>query len=77
MTTRPLMTALPLLILGASTQAARAQITRPSDAASGADTVHVAKPTGGRDADRASIVAALGKVQPGGTIQFERQYFTR
>ncbi|HUG39589.1 MAG TPA: penicillin acylase family protein [Longimicrobiales bacterium] len=39
-------------------------------AAAGSDTVHVAPPTGGREADRASILAALAQVQPGGTVQF-------
>jgi parallel beta-helix repeat protein len=36
-----------------------------------ADTVHVAPPTGETEADRASILAALERVMPGGTIQFE------
>jgi parallel beta-helix repeat protein len=35
-----------------------------------ADTVHVAPPTGTRDADRGGIVAALEQVRPGGTVQF-------
>jgi pimeloyl-ACP methyl ester carboxylesterase len=34
------------------------------------DTVHVAPPTGDRKADRASILAALEQVRPGGTVQF-------
>jgi pimeloyl-ACP methyl ester carboxylesterase/ketosteroid isomerase-like protein len=34
------------------------------------DTIHVAAPTGEREVDRASILAALAQVQPGGTIQF-------
>jgi parallel beta-helix repeat protein len=34
------------------------------------DTIHVAPPTGERDADRSSILAALALVQPGGTLQF-------
>jgi proline-specific peptidase len=34
------------------------------------DTVHVAAPTGERETDRASIVAALERVRPGGTVQF-------
>jgi parallel beta-helix repeat protein len=32
--------------------------------------VHVAPPTGERETDRASILAALEQVQPGGTVQF-------
>jgi pimeloyl-ACP methyl ester carboxylesterase len=36
----------------------------------GADTVHVAPPTGEQETDRASIMAALEVVQPGGIIQF-------
>jgi proline iminopeptidase len=39
-------------------------------AANSADVVHVAPPTGERAADRASILAALERVQPGGTVQF-------
>lgn len=35
-----------------------------------ADTVHVAPPTGVRDADRANILAALAQVPPGGSVQF-------
>jgi hypothetical protein len=34
------------------------------------DTVHVAAPTGVRTTDRASILAALEQVAPGGTVQF-------
>lgn len=34
------------------------------------DTVFVAPPTGEREADRASILAALEEIAPGGTIQF-------
>jgi parallel beta-helix repeat protein len=39
-------------------------------AARASDTVHVAPPTGERDRDRASVLAALEQVHPGGTIQF-------
>lgn len=42
----------------------------PPPAAADADTVHVAPPTGVRDADRSSIVAALEQVQAGGTVLF-------
>jgi parallel beta-helix repeat protein len=38
--------------------------------ACGADTVHVAPPRGELRADRASILAALERLQPGGTVQF-------
>jgi pimeloyl-ACP methyl ester carboxylesterase len=34
------------------------------------EVVHVAPPTGDRDTDRSSILAALEQVEPGGTIQF-------
>jgi parallel beta-helix repeat protein len=40
------------------------------DVSTGADTVHVVPPTGWSEVDRASILAALGQVRPGGTIQF-------
>jgi parallel beta-helix repeat protein len=36
----------------------------------GPDTVHIAPPTGERDVDRASILAALEQVRPGDTVQF-------
>lgn len=36
----------------------------------GADTVHVAPPTGEQETDRASILAALEEVRPGGTVLF-------
>jgi non-heme chloroperoxidase len=42
----------------------------PGPTSATADTVQVAPPTGERDADRASILAALGQVRPGGTVQF-------
>jgi pimeloyl-ACP methyl ester carboxylesterase len=42
----------------------------PAAAAIGAEVVQVAPPTGVREADRGSILAALAQVQPGGTIQF-------
>jgi proline iminopeptidase len=41
----------------------------PAATASGG-VVHVAPPTGEREADRASILAALEQVRPGGTIRF-------
>jgi hypothetical protein len=39
-------------------------------AAAVASVVHVVPPTGDRETDRASILAALGDVEPGGTVQF-------
>jgi parallel beta-helix repeat protein len=45
-------------------------VASASATAPDSDTVHVAPPTGAREADRASILAALAQVQPGGTIQF-------
>jgi pimeloyl-ACP methyl ester carboxylesterase/ketosteroid isomerase-like protein len=39
-------------------------------AAPASDTVHVAPPTGERDRDRASVLAALEQVRPGGTVEF-------
>jgi hypothetical protein len=41
-----------------------------STAAAPPDTVFVAPPTGVREADRASILAALEQVRPGGTVAF-------
>jgi hypothetical protein len=45
-------------------------VAAASAEASASDTVRVAPPTGTRDADRASILAALEQARPGGTIQF-------
>jgi uncharacterized protein (TIGR02246 family) len=45
--------------------------TAPASApAGGPGVVHVAPPTGEQEADRASILAALERVVPGGTVQF-------
>jgi pimeloyl-ACP methyl ester carboxylesterase len=41
-----------------------------TDLRAATDTVHVAPPTGVRETDRASILAALEQVRPGGTVQF-------
>ncbi|HUG75661.1 MAG TPA: penicillin acylase family protein, partial [Acidimicrobiia bacterium] len=41
-----------------------------ADAPPPGDTVHVAPPTGETETDRASILAALERVRPGGTVQF-------
>jgi hypothetical protein len=69
MTTR-LLTGLALLIVGPIARPALAQTDALVIGARGSDTVHVARPTGVRDADRASILAALARVRPGGTVQF-------
>jgi hypothetical protein len=50
--------------------ASLAQAPEPVTATASGDTVHVAPPTGEKEADRASILAALAEVQPGGTVQF-------
>lgn len=62
------LTASALLILGviATPRGARGRAIT----ARAADTVHVAVPTGERETDRASIMAALEQVRPGGTVQF-------
>jgi parallel beta-helix repeat protein len=44
--------------------------THPATQVAATDTVHVAPPTGGNEQDRASILAALEQVGPGGTVQF-------
>jgi len=51
-------------------QDVRAQAVAHSGDVSISGTVHVALPTGERGVDRASILAALEQVHPGGTIQF-------
>lgn len=65
-----LLPAAALLVLGTMVQPAAAEPPPRSGAASNADTVWVAPPTGDRAADRASIQAALDAVQPGGIVQF-------
>lgn len=47
-----------------------AQNEPPPALVGGADTVHVASPTGEKETDRASILAALEKAGPGDIIQF-------
>jgi|GEM_PF-246704 len=66
---RRLVTALALLFPGFIAQPARAQ-TEPPSAAPGAEVVHVVAPTGEKETDRRSIVAAFEQVQPGGTVRF-------
>jgi parallel beta-helix repeat protein len=58
------------LAAGCTHAAERPPAPPPVAAAIGADVVHVAPPTGVREADRASILAALEQARPGGTIQF-------
>jgi len=66
---RRILAGVVLLTLGALGQSASATALGGA-AAPGADTVHVAPPTGEPATDRASILAALEQVQPGGTVQF-------
>jgi uncharacterized protein len=54
----------------ANPAAVDAQTAPVAGAADSAEIVHVAPPTGEREADRASILAALERVRPGGTVQF-------
>jgi parallel beta-helix repeat protein len=64
-----LATGIALLLLVSTAPPANAH-TGAAGGPVGSDTVHVAEPTGEREADRASILAALERVRPGGTIQF-------
>jgi acyl-homoserine-lactone acylase len=48
----------------------QAQDRAPRSASASADTVHVAPPTGERETDRASILAALGQAGPGDVVRF-------
>jgi hypothetical protein len=63
---------LALLAAGCAEQAPplEPESAMPLSAAAAAHVVHVAPPTGNRDLDRASILAALDEVRPGGTVQF-------
>jgi hypothetical protein len=58
---------LTLALAAACAAAPPPPATAPHD---DAGVVHVAPPTGDRETDRASILAALGDVEPGGTVQF-------
>jgi hypothetical protein len=66
---RPFAILLGVVALGVTEDAANAAgpMTVP---AAPADTVHVSRPVGEREGDRASILTALQQVQPGGTVQF-------
>jgi len=59
-----------LLIMSLGVQDVRAQAVAHSGDVSISGTVHVAPPTGERETDRASILAALEVVQLGETVQF-------
>jgi parallel beta-helix repeat protein len=65
-----LLSGVVMLMLGGCAHADAAGTAAAAASDTRADTVHVAAPTGERDADRASILAALTQVRPGGTIQF-------
>jgi hypothetical protein len=56
--------------LPACAPVARPTASAPGAAASRPDVVYVAPPTGERAIDRASILAALEQVRPGGTARF-------
>jgi parallel beta-helix repeat protein len=62
--------AVTALLAGSAGLAAEAHAARSTTATTPTDTVFVAAPTGERDVDRASIIAALEQVRPGGTVQF-------
>jgi hypothetical protein len=61
------MVQLAMVVLSAAFGAC-APAARPSAAVPSLEVVHVAAPTGVRDADRASIKTALERVPPGGTV---------
>lgn len=70
MTTKAVAAALVVVALGTLAFFLRNPTpTLPADAG-GVGTVRVAPPTGVRDADRSSVLAAIEVVQPGGTILF-------
>jgi parallel beta-helix repeat protein len=69
MTTKAVAAALAVAALGTLALLRNPTPTPPADGG-GVDTVRVAPPTGVRDADRSSVLAALEEVQPGGTILF-------
>jgi hypothetical protein len=59
-----------VLALGATAFAACGHSAPSPVPRNDAEIVHVNPPTGVRDADRASLLAALDQVRPGGTVQF-------
>ena len=68
--TRSAAAGLALLLLTAAAQPACAPAVRTSAAALEPEVVRVAPPTGEREADRASILAALDQAGQGDTVQF-------
>jgi parallel beta-helix repeat protein len=69
MTTKAVAAALVVTALGTLALLRNPTLALPADPGE-VDTVRVATPTGVRDADRSSVLAALEEVQPGGTILF-------
>jgi parallel beta-helix repeat protein len=67
--TRKLVAGLAVVVLGTMVQAAGRPMRLGWTGASG-DTVHVSPPTGEREADRTSVLAALKQVSPGGIVMF-------
>jgi proline iminopeptidase len=68
----PLAVLLPptLLLVVCFARPAWGQVALDARAAIDREVIHVASPTGERNTDRASILAALAEVRAGGTIQF-------
>jgi proline iminopeptidase len=67
----PLAVLLPaLLLVVCFARPADGQVALAAPASSDREVIHVAPPTGERNTDRASILAALAEVRAGGTIQF-------
>jgi hypothetical protein len=64
-----LIMGLALASVGSVGRAARGTLPLPNPYVS-VDTVRVAPPSGEQATDRGSILAALGQVRPGGTVQF-------
>jgi proline iminopeptidase len=62
--------ALAALLAGSIGLSAEAHPAGDASAPTSVDTLFVASPTGERETDRASILAALAEVRPGGTVQF-------
>ena len=70
--TRRFVPALVAFVLCMIVQPACAPASRPSATLRASGVVRVAPPTGQQESDRASILAALERAQPGDTIQFAR-----
>lgn len=67
---RKLLVVLALVASSAGAYGSDASTDGLTAAIASSDTVHVAPPTGEKEADRASVQAAFDAVQPGGTVQF-------